>query len=80
MTKELITVETTEEDGSTTEKKIYIQRPSNEISVAADRYRAKIWTQCLRDGVLTKLELGKVLKERGIWDESKDEEHNRIVQ
>lgn len=59
--------------------KLYVVRPSNNTIKNADRYRAKIWNQCLMDGVLTKKELGTILEKRGIWSKDKEDEQDKIV-
>ena len=41
-------------DGKTI--KFYIQSPTSDVVSRADRYRAKIWTECLEDGIKTKEE------------------------
>lgn len=59
--------------------KIYVVRPNNNTIKNADRYRAKIWNQCLMDGVLTKKELGTILEKRGIWSKDKEDEQDKII-
>ena len=59
--------------------KIYVVRPTNNTIKNADRYRAKTWNQCITDGVLTKKELSKILKDRGIWNQAKEDEEGEIV-
>lgn len=58
--------------------KLYVIRPTNNIIKGAERYRAKVWNQCLTDGVLTKQELKVMLRERGIWTEEKENEQTAI--
>lgn len=67
-------------DGVEKTIKGYVVRPTNEIVKASDRHRAKVWNQCLIEGVLTKKELEKVLKDRGIFDEAKLTEEKEISQ
>lgn len=67
-------------DGVEQTVKGYVVRPSNDVNKAADRYRAKIWNQCLVDGILTRKELEKVLKDRGIFGEEKINEERDISQ
>lgn len=64
--------------GETT--KIVIKKPNNVILSQAQRVGAKTWTDCVRDGIMTKKELEKFMKEQGIWDDGKDEEQRKIVQ
>lgn len=77
--KKEVEVKIPQEDGADKTVKIYVTRPNNNTIKNADRYRAKTWNQCITDGVLTKKELAKILKERGIWDQSKEDEETEIV-
>ena len=65
------------EDGK--EIKIYVARPTNNIAKLADRYKSKAWNQAIQDDVLTKKELGVLMKKRGIWDEAKEDEEDDIT-
>lgn len=78
--KKTVDVEFVKEDGSKDTVSIYVVRPSNSTIKNADRYRAKTWNQCITDGVLTKKELGKLMRDRGIWNEDKDDEEQQIIQ
>jgi ribosomal protein S16 len=60
--------------------KIVVKKPNNAIMSQAQRIGAKSWTDCVRDGIMTKKELEKFMKEQGIWDDGKDEEQKKIVQ
>lgn len=66
------------DDGSSETIKCYVAAPKNNALQAADRYRAKIFNQCLVDGIFTKTQLSKILKERGIWSDQKDSEEREI--
>lgn len=70
---------TINKDGETKEIEIYVQRPTNDIVKLADRYKSKIWNQCIQDEILTKKELGVLMRKRGIWDEAKDKEEQDIT-
>lgn len=59
--------------------KIVVRKPSNAILSQAQRIGAKAWTDCVRDGIMTKKELEKFMKEHNIWDDGKDEEQKKIV-
>lgn len=76
--KKNVSVEVIKEDGSKHTVEIYVVRPNNNTIKNADRYRAKTWNQCITDGVLTKKELGKLMRDRGIWDEDKDDQERGI--
>lgn len=78
--RELITVPVpTGEDGKTKNIKIFIKNPSNEVLSVSERHRAKVFNQCLMDGILTKPELAKMMNERGLWDKNKDAEHKKLT-
>lgn len=59
--------------------KIVLKRPNNVVLSQAQRIGAKTWTDCVRDGIMTKKELEKFMKEQGIWDDGKDKEQKAIV-
>jgi hypothetical protein len=80
MSKKEVDVKITKEDGSEKTVKIYVVRPNNNTIKNADRYRAKTWNQCITDGVLTKKELGKILKDRGIWSADKEDEQEKVIE
>lgn len=77
--KKTIEVELVKEDDSKEKVSIYVVRPSNITIKNADRYRAKTWNQCITDGVLTKKELSKLMYDRGIWNEDKDDQEKDII-
>jgi len=58
---------------------LVIKKPNNAIMSQAQRVGAKAWTDCVREGIMTKKELEKFMKEQGIWDDGKDEEQKKIV-
>lgn len=78
-TKKDITVKVFNDDGSTKDINIYVVRPSNNTIKNADRYRAKTWNQCISDGILTKKELATILEKRGIWNDEKSSQENKII-
>ena len=59
--------------------KIVVRRPGNRVSNEAQRKGALVWTQCVREGVMTKKELTNYMKERGIWDTEKESEEQILV-
>jgi hypothetical protein len=74
------TVEVTVTKGDTEEKvKIVVKKPNNATMSNAQRVGAKAWTDCVRDGIMTKKELEKFMKAQGIWDDGKDEEQKNII-
>lgn len=75
-----VDVTVTNDDGSEKIVKLVIKRPGNAIMSQAQRVGAKAWTDCVRDGIMTKKELEKFMKAQGIWDDGKDEAQKKIVQ
>jgi len=66
------------EDGDGETVKITVKRPSSSVMSEAQRVAAKSWTECVRDGIMTKKELSKFMRQQGIWDKSKDSEQDTI--
>lgn len=77
--KEFVQVKVEQQDGTSKEVSIYVQKPTNNIISASDRHRAKVWNQCLADGILTKVELAQAMQERGVWSVEKEKEQTQIV-
>lgn len=71
------TLEVKNEDGETV--KIYVQRPTSKILSEAQRVSAKVWTDCVRDKIMTKQELKNFMYENNIWNQSKDLEQLSIT-
>lgn len=69
-----------EVDINGTKTKILVKKPNNVTLSQAQRVGAKAWTDCVRDGIMTKKELEKFMKEQGIWDDGKDKEQKAIVE
>lgn len=72
-----IEVKVKDGDGEKTVK-IVVKRPQSAVMSQAQRVSAKAWTDCVRDGIMTKKELAKFMKEQGIWDKGKDVEQDKI--
>jgi len=73
-------VDVTVKNGDKEEKvKILVRKPNNVLLSNAQRVGAKAWTDCVREGIMTKKELEKFMKEQGIWDDGKDAEQQKIV-
>jgi hypothetical protein len=62
------------------EVKLVVKAPTTGISSRSDRIRAKVWTECVQDGIMTKKELARFMREKGIWDDQKDAEQLEIGQ
>jgi len=60
--------------------KLLVKKPSNVVLSQAQRIGAKAWTDCVRDGIMTKKELEKFMKEQGIWDDGKDKEQKALIE
>ena len=76
--KEKVVDVTLDEDGDGETVKITVKRPSSSIMSEAQRVAAKSWTDCVRDGIMTKKELSKFMRQQGIWDKAKDSEQDNI--
>lgn len=75
------TLEVVLNEGTDQEKKIsvVVKRPNNNVLTEAQRVGAMAWTQCIKDGVMTKKELKAFMKQRDIWDEVKEKEEDKIT-
>jgi hypothetical protein len=71
------TVEVELSDGQKT--KIVVKKPSNRVTTEAQRRGAVTWNKCVQEGIMTKKELEKFMKERGIWDDGKEAEQKSLV-
>jgi hypothetical protein len=70
-------VEVKLEDG--TVKKVLVKKPSNKLLSDAQVLGAKVWTNCTRDGIMTKKELEVFMRNRNIWDSEKDQQQQVLV-
>jgi len=59
---------------------IYVTSPNGNVVGRADRYKAKIFTECIEDGIKTKDELSSFLSDRGIWTKNHDKKQAEITQ
>ena len=71
------TVEVTLDGGK--KVKVVVRKPTNRVSGEAQRIGAKVWTDCIRDGIMPKKELEVVMKSNGMWDKSKQESQDAII-
>ena len=71
------TVEVTLDGGK--KVKVVVRKPTNRVSGEAQRIGAKVWTDCIRDGIMTKKELEVVMKSNGMWDKAKQESQDAII-
>ena len=65
------------EDGQTVI--VGVRRPTNQEMKEADIYRAKAWNKAFREGVMMKAEVDQVMQDRGLWDEDKTTEENKLT-
>lgn len=63
-------VEFKDSEGNVT--KIFIQKPSSKVLSEAQHVSAKVWTECVRDKIMTKQELRNFMYENNIWNSGKD--------
>jgi len=68
----------TKNDGSSIN--IYVTSPTAIAIQKADIYRAKVWNECLDEGIKTKEELAVVMEKRGIWGKSQIQQELKIVE
>jgi hypothetical protein len=59
--------------------KLCIKKPSSTLMSSAQRIGAKVWTDCVRDGIMTKKELEKFMNAQGVWDKNKDAQQKEIT-
>ena len=59
---------------------VTVRKPGNQVLSSAQRVAAKAWTACVRDGIMTKKELIKFMKDNDIWNEKKDKEEKNKIQ
>lgn len=60
--------------------KIIVKKPNNALLSQAQRVAAKSWTECTRDGIMTKKELEKFMKANDIWNDDKEASQKKITQ
>ena len=60
-----------DQDGNTIV--VTVNKPTNEDIKAADIERAKAWNVAFKEGVMTKAEVEKVMRKRGVWTDQKSE-------
>lgn len=58
--------------------KVYVRSPSRKIVSEADMHRAKVWNNCLMEGIITKMELNLMLRKRKIWTDDEDEKQKEL--
>jgi len=71
------TVEVTLDSGD--KVTVVVRKPTNRVTGDAQRIAAKVWTDCIRDGIMTKKELASIMKSNGLWDKLKEKEQEEII-
>lgn len=69
-----------QEDGQEKIVNILVRKPNNALISQAQKVSAKVWTECTRDGIMTKKELEKFMKANDIWNDDKDVEQKKITE
>ncbi len=65
------------EDGSKVE--IYVRKPTNGELTRAEKVRVKSWSKFKSDpDIMSKVQLNRYLKDRGIWDSEKEKEKREL--
>jgi hypothetical protein len=77
MDKEKNIIEVKNESGEIV--KIFIKKPTSQVLSGAQRVSAKVWTDCVRDKIMTKQELKNFMYENNIWDQSRDLQQMNIT-
>lgn len=75
-----VKVKVQNDDGSYKDVEIVVRRPNNATISAADRYRAKVWNQCIKDGIMTRKQVERFLKDNDIWGEDQEKEQQKIAE
>lgn len=60
-------------------KKFIVKRPTSGALSLASRHRAKVWNECLIDGILTKKELEDMMEKRGLWGKEHQEKYKSLI-
>lgn len=63
-----------------TKTNIIIRKPTAKDLNTAQKIGAKVWTDCVRDGLFTKQTLAKFMEDNGIWNQQKQKERDIITQ
>jgi hypothetical protein len=57
-----------------------VRKPKNQEMKEADIHRAKAWNKAFKEGVMMKAEVDQVMRDRGLWDEDKATEENKLTE
>lgn len=77
--KEKIVDVSVTKNGKEEQIKLFIKKPSSILISSSQRVGAKVWTDCVREGIMTKKELEKFMNAQGIWDKDKDDKQKEIT-
>lgn len=75
-----VDVKVSQDDGTEKLVKIIVRKPNSSLVSQAQRVAAKAWTECLRDGIMTKKELENFMKAQDIWNDDKEKEQKNLTQ
>lgn len=67
-------------DGKEEIVKIIVKKPNNMLVSKSTMLGAKVWSECLRDEIMTKEELKNFMKEHNIWNKDKEEQQQKITE
>lgn len=55
-----------------------VKKPSGRVISEAQRISVKTWTDCVKEGIMTKKELQKFMKDSGTWDSKMEKEQEKL--
>lgn len=61
------------------ESKYYVTTPTAANNKDADQYKAKTFTECLLNGIMTKAKLEKIMEDNGVWDDTHKNKEKVII-
>lgn len=59
---------------------VVVKRPTNQQLKDADIQKAKVWNKAFKEGVMTKNEVEKLMKERGTWNDEKTAKERQLTE
>lgn len=60
--------------------KIVVKKPNNSLVSKSTMIGAKVWSECLRDQIMTKKELENFMKEHDIWNKDKEDQQKKLTE
>lgn len=77
--EKIVEVKVNNNDGTEKTVKIIVKKPNNIAQQGAQRAAAKVWSECLRDEIMTKKELEEFMKAHNIWNKDKEKQQKDII-